>query len=446
MNTEPLFSTVKEIAERGPENFPTQFIPHCHLVYSSPATLQYNSPGAFGFGVKRAGLLLPESVMLLVAPGCCGRNSAIVGSRAGYSDHMYYLQMDETDLVTGRHLSKIPEAVCEICETANPRPKAVLICITCVDALLGTDLERVSRKAEKACGVHVVPCYMYAITREGKKPPMVAIRQALYSLLKPAERRESAVNLLGNFSPLESDCELPTLLRHIGFKKVNQISACKTFEEYMKMGNASFNLVLNPESRFAAEDLRKRLGLPYCELTRLYQLDKIKKQYGLFGAALGVNLDDHIYYEKTSCVLEQFVKKYKGLNFAVGQMINANPFELSLALVKYGMKVSYIFANFSVDDFSYIKVLSELSPDTRVYSSLSPSMINFERNESGVDVTLGMDAGYYIPQARNVAWNRELQPFGYSGLESILGEIDSAMSKPDSGLLLSQPSEMGGFI
>lgn len=437
MKTEPLFSTINEIARRGPDNFPTQFIPHCHLVYSSPATLRYNSPGAFGFGVKRAGLLMPESVMLLVAPGCCGRNSAIVGSRAGYSERMYYLQMTETDLVTGRHLSKIPEAVSEICETAKLRPKAVLICITCVDALLGTDLKRVCRKAEKACGVHVVPCYMYAITREGKKPPMVAIRQALYSLLKPAEKRESAVNLLGNFSPLESD-ELPGFLRQIGFKKVNQISACKTFEEYMQMGNACLNLVLNPESRFAAEDLRKRLGLPYCELTRLYQLDKIKKQYSLFGAALNARLDDHVYYEEASRATESFIKKYKGFSFAVGQVLNANPFELSLALAKYDMKVPYIFANFGADDFSYIKALNELSPDTCVYSSLSPSMINFERNVGGIDVTLGMDAGYYIPQARNVAWNSERQPFGYSGLTALLNEIDTVLSKPSEKEVLHE--------
>lgn len=435
MKKEPLFSTVKEIAERGPEDFPTQFVPHCHLVYSSPATLQYNSPGAFGFGVKRAGLVLPESVMLLVAPGCCGRNSAIVGSRAGYCDRMYYLQMTETDLVTGRHLSKIPEAVSEICKTANPRPKAVLICITCVDALLGTDLERVCRKAEKACGIHVVPCYMYAITREGKKPPMVAIRQTLYSLLKPAKKRENAVNLLGDFSPLESD-ELPILLRQAGFKKVNQISECKTFDEYMEMGNACFNIVLNPESRFAAEDLRKRLGISYCELARLYQLDKIKKQYSLFGAALNVKLDDHVYYEKALRATENLIKKYKGFSFAVGQALNANPFELSLALVKYGMKVPYIFAGFSAGDFTYINQLKRLSPDTRVYSSLSPSMINFERDVSGIDVTLGTDAGYYIPKARNVAWNSELQPFGFSGLAALIFEIDA---------VLSQPSKTGGI-
>ena len=67
MISEAFNITVSELNERGPKNIPEAFIPSCHLVYSSPATLAYNSPGAVGFGVKRAGLVIPESVMLLVS-------------------------------------------------------------------------------------------------------------------------------------------------------------------------------------------------------------------------------------------------------------------------------------------------------------------------------------------------------------------------------------------
>ena len=108
---EPFYLTAKEFARRGREDFPKEESPSHALIYSSPATLSYNSPGANGYGVKRAGLTIPESVMLLVAPGCCGRNSTILSRVSGYSERMFYLLMDETDLVTGRHLSKIPEAV-----------------------------------------------------------------------------------------------------------------------------------------------------------------------------------------------------------------------------------------------------------------------------------------------------------------------------------------------
>ena len=50
--------------------------------------------------------------------------------------------MDETDIITGRHLKKIPKAVKEICDCCEKKPSVVMICITCVDALLGTDISR----------------------------------------------------------------------------------------------------------------------------------------------------------------------------------------------------------------------------------------------------------------------------------------------------------------
>ena len=59
MMQDAFFCTVGELAAMGRENIPPQFISGAHLIYSSPATLAFNSPGAEGFGVKRAGLAIP---------------------------------------------------------------------------------------------------------------------------------------------------------------------------------------------------------------------------------------------------------------------------------------------------------------------------------------------------------------------------------------------------
>ena len=104
MMQDAFFCTVGELAAMGRENIPPQFISGAHLIYSSPATLAFNSPGAEGFGVKRAGLAIPDSIMLIVAPGCCGRNTSLISSMREYDQRFFYLMMDETDIVTGRHL------------------------------------------------------------------------------------------------------------------------------------------------------------------------------------------------------------------------------------------------------------------------------------------------------------------------------------------------------
>ena len=419
MRQEAYFCTVEELNSRGKDNIPQQLISHTHLIYSSPATLAFNSPGAEGFGVKRAGLAVPDSIMLIVAPGCCGRNTSVLSSMRAYHDRFYYLLMDETDIVTGRHLKKIPKAVAEICEGLEKKPSVVMICITCVDALLGTDMERVCRKAEEAAGLPVKPCYMYALTREGRKPPMVHVRQSIYSLLEPRKKKGNVVNLLGYFSPLVDDCELYDLLHSAGVKTIHEISRCKDYEEYQTMSEANFNLVLHPEARFAAEDFHDRLKIPYIELRRLYQIDKIASQYRAFGVALGVEFDDEEPRKTAEATVAKFKELHPGASFAVGEWMNGDPFELALALVRYGFRVPEIYGTLSGENFIYIKQLAVLSPETKVFSNLEPTMLYYDGTDSGVNLTIGKDAGYYHKNCPNVLWNGERQPYGYAGVRRL---------------------------
>lgn len=438
------FCTAEELEQRGKDNLPKQFQSGEHLIYSSPATLAFNSPGAEGFGVKRAGLAVPGSIMLIVAPGCCGRNTSMISSMKEYNNRFFYLCMDETDIVTGRHLKKIPKAVASICESLEKKPSVVMICITCVDALLGTDMERVCRKAEEKAGLPVRPCYMYALTREGRKPPMVHVRQSLYSLLEPGHKKGNVVNLLGYFSPLVDDCELYTLLQEAGVKTIHEISKCEDFEEYKKMSEANFNLVLHPEARFAAEDFHDRLKIPFIELRRLYQIDKIGSQYQAFGAALGIEFHAEEQKKQAQEAIESFRKVCPDPVFAVGECANADPFELSLALVKYGFKVAEIYGTITGENFIYIRQLKKLSPQTKIFSNMEPTMLYYDPAESGVTLTIGKDACYYHPNTKGIHWNEERQPFGYAGVRRLFEALELAVTEQAEGNVLQKQVEVIG--
>ena len=438
------FCTAEELEQRGKDNLPKQFQSGEHLIYSSPATLAFNSPGAEGFGVKRAGLAVPGSIMLIVAPGCCGRNTSMISSMKEYNTRFFYLCMDETDIVTGRHLKKIPKAVASICESLEKKPSVVMICITCVDALLGTDMERVCRKAEEKAGLPVRPCYMYALTREGRKPPMVHVRQSLYSLLEPGHKKGNVVNLLGYFSPLVDDCELYTLLQEAGVKTIHEISRCEDFEEYKKMSEANFNLVLHPEARFAAEDFHDRLKIPFIELRRLYQVDKIGSQYQAFGAALGIEFHAEEQKKQAQKAIESFRKVCPDPVFAVGECANADPFELSLALVKYGFKVAEIYGTITGENFIYIRQLKKLSPQTKIFSNMEPTMLYYDPAESGVTLTIGKDACYYHPNTKGIHWNEERQPFGYAGVRRLFEALELAVTEQAEGNVLQKQVEVIG--
>lgn len=294
-----------------------------------------------------------------------------------------------------------------------------MICITCVDALLGTDMERVCRKAEERAGLPVRPCYMYALTREGRKPPMVHVRQSLYSLLEPAKKKGNVVNLLGFFSPLVDDCELYDILHSAGIKTIHEISRCRNFDEYKMMSEANFNLVLHQEARAAAEDFHERLKIPFIELRRLYQTDKIENQYQAFGSVLGVTFDTTAYRKAAEQAVENFRKVCPDASFAVGECMNGDPFELALALLKYGFKVPEIYGTITVENFVYMKQLALLSPTTKVFSNMEPTMIYYEPKESGVNITIGKDALYYHQDCPGLMWNQDEQPFGFAGVRRL---------------------------
>lgn len=428
----PYSITISQLVELGREHIPAELISSTHLIYNSPAALAFNSPGAQGFGVKRAGLAIPGSVMLLVGPGCCGRNTTILSEMGGYSDRFFFYIMDETDIVTGRHLRNIPQAVEEIVASLPAAPSVVMICMTCADALLGTDMERVCRKAEAKVGLPVVPCYMYALTREGRKPPMVDVRRAVYSLLKKQKRQKRTVNLLGYFAPLQADCELYDVLRQLGITTINEISRCQTFAEYQGMAKANFNVILNPEARLAAQHMEKNLGIPSIELTRLYQVGQIHRQYQALGQVLQTTVDDSRWYEAAKETVAYIKTQYSGMTVAIGEMQNGNAFEMALALTRYGFCVRELYANLTGDDFVYLRHLQELSPDTRVYSNLSPSMLYYDGSEQPVDVTIGKDAAYYHDDSAHVFWDEEIQPFGYVGVQALLQKLDAALKGRNS--------------
>ncbi|MCC8018127.1 MAG: oxidoreductase, partial [Lachnospiraceae bacterium] len=173
----------------------------------------------------------------------------------------------------------------------------------------------------------------------------------------------------------------------------------------------------------AAEDFRKRLGIPSLEMTRVYQVDKIRKQYELLGTALGVKIEDSDYYEEALQAVKDFGVSRPKTTFAVGEWMNGDPFELSLSLLRYGHSVSEIYGTVTDMNFIYIRKIAALSPDTKIYTNLSPTMLNYNCGTDAADITIGQDAAFYHPDSPNVPWNAERKLFGYAGLRDLFREI-----------------------
>jgi nitrogenase molybdenum-cofactor synthesis protein NifE len=77
-------------------------------------------------------------------------------------------------------------------------------------------------------------------------------------------------------------------------------------------------------------------------------------------------------------------------------------------------------------NFVYVKRIAELSPSTKIYSNLSPSMISYQETDIP-DIIIGQDAMYYHPSVPGLCWNGEAQPFGYAGVTGLFREITECL-------------------
>ena len=59
--------------------------------------------------------------------------------------------------------------------------------------------------------------------------------------------------------------------------------------------------------------------------------------------------------------MDAFRVQYPEASFAVGECMNGDAFELSLALVRYGFKVPEIYGTITAENFIYIKQLAAIS-------------------------------------------------------------------------------------
>ncbi|MGD8400919.1 MAG: nitrogenase component 1 [Bacillota bacterium] len=398
--------------------------------------LQYTPPSHGGWGIVRVGMLVPEAVMLFIAPPACGRHGAIAGLQLGFKERLFYLYLSETDLISGAHLETARQAAREILTTIKPHPKALLFCVSCVDYLLGSDFESIVVALEVELGIPVRLSYMNPIAMDGKTPPQLNMQRTIYSFLpertatyQGAQKR--SVNLVGNFTPVDRHSEIYEVLQQAGCGEVLQLSACNSFTDLEALSGSSHNLLIRPEGRLAAEMMEQKLGIPFCYVPVAYGLETIAGHYRTLEAFFGVALDTRKYQAEAQKAIDLLLRRLGPLRLAVSSGINAMPFELSRALTEFGLKVAYIFCDeIMAADAEHLDWLVENSPETRVLTQTDPGMPDFRISGYPVDLAVGYTAAYYCQASRTVPLSMDRQWYGYRGTVSLLRALVEAWENP----------------
>lgn len=395
------------------------------------STLHYVSPAHGGWGVIRIAALVPESYQLFVSPFACGRHGALGGAVNGIKDRISYVYIDESDIVSGGYEDLIPEAVDELLAFLPKKPKVLLIFVSCLDDLLGTDHVQLNKRlAEKYPEIKFRSCHMNPFKMDTKFPPGVTLQNNIYSLLNKSETYENSINLIGNHAPIDQSCELCNIMATNNYQ-VKHITDFERFEDFQTMAKSQLNLLLSPVAQYAAEEMVKNLSIAYMPAYNTYDVEEISDFYAQLAEKLHISINISEYELAAKAKIKEALTVIDNYPIAIDYQAVKKPFTLARALHNYGFNVALIMTDGtnSIERDAYEWVLSQ--PKIRVVNALHPDLVKFE-NRGQHCLCIGFDCGYATGSNKIVDLLEDESLFGFYGIEKLMTDMISAFENETS--------------
>ena len=411
-------------------------------------TLGLLTPGSSGCGIASCPLLVPESITIFMTPRSCSRHASTLSIRDRYRPQIFFLDISEQDVVMGTYTDRLVEAADRIMGLLPEKPRAVFVCGSCIDDLLGTDMRGL---CEELSGIHGMPfswLYIDPIARSSTPPP-IRMKKAIFRLLceerTPVVPDPTAVNLIGEFALLSRDCELPGMLAAAGFKHVRQVATCATYDDFLQMRNACANVAVMRMARGAAQDMQRKLGIPFQVMRTSTVPQTMAARYDELGAFLGVQLDYTAELERIEADVLAAREKLAGVRVAVTQRGGRESLEAALMLARAGADVHAVVSDEVEEDaWPILEELRQLAPDALLLPSMRPEVLAGLEPGEGVDVALGMDAGLLFPQAKLAMFAHDGEPVGFAETRVLLNDAVRALEHGKTALEICRHGEPVG--
>lgn len=396
-------------------------------------TLSYTAPSHGDWGIVRIATLVPETHLLFVCPAACGRHGALGALQHGFKDRVSYLSITREDIIAG-YDALVEQAAAEVLRRKNPRPKAVMIFVSCLDDLIGTDLPGLcDRLRQKHPDVAFEPAHMNPITLDSKKPPMVTTQAAMYAFLRPAAVRDRGVNLLGDPEPLHAGCELYDVLAAWGCAPIRHISDFQQFDAYQSMAQSRANLLLSPIVSLAGQQMQQNLGIPSLFLPVSYDPAVIREDYRRLADFMGQTPPDTKAYEAAAGqAAENARRMLNGRPVWITGGAVIKPFELAGYLLRSGFCVEAVVAQTAIaPDRAAFEWLRAHHPEVKILQPQHIRVIDFA-HRSPEAVAIGFDAAYLAGASRVVSLMNDSGMFGFSGTVRLMRLLCEAAQKPQA--------------
>lgn len=433
----PLCFSIHEIKEWLAAGPPYPVDPSRDLVYPSAGYVDSGN-----IKTTRDPLALPDSMMLQIFPEACSRHATLGSILRGYKNRTWLLKLQEADLVTGKYIDQVEQAVKEMIQERHP--KIIFLCGTCIDQLLGTDYDSLGAKLEKRWGVRFGTAYMEPMMKDKKLPFKSKDLRALHSVIRadPDAPKKRWVNLIGRPLPPAKESELYQVLKQAGIERVLHFSEAGTVEELDDMGRACLNIGLEKRAKMACELMERKHHIPYVLLDNSFLPEEIHDNYIRIGQALGCELNDLEYGAEVKRELSELLPRLTGMKIAVGETIQARSLKAAAELAELGFQIDSVFTlTIQKEDIPFVEILCSRCPQSRVYFSGSPEILSYCAQPETFDLVLGLSDHYYAGSPMALSFSANSQYCDYYSVLSLTHRIQTELDRGKENEVPGYPTD-----
>ncbi len=404
--------------------------------------LHYNAPARGVWNIVHTGMLIPETHQIYVCAQGCLRGVVLTAAEMNRMENMSWVALREKDMWNGEMESRVIEGCSHIVDEMKSRPKCILVYLSCMHLFEGCDFKVIAQElSERYPDIEWVDCYMTPTMRKTFEP-MVMMKKSLYSPVKKLIPDPKKIGLIGCDRATDKTCEIYSLLNEAGMQMWD-ISECRTYGDYLSLGEASMLISYLPVVSYAARDLTNKLEIPHLAVDLSYDEKEIEENLKAFcGAINNIKDSDESGSKKiTDDFLNTLIKEnkekanesllkakdiIKEAPIAIDATATPRPLGLAVLLKQYGFNVKRIYADaFGPKEKDAFEELCKLDGDIEIFPLMDPTMLyaSNENEESKSEyLCIGQNSAYFCQTRKFANIVEGGGMYGFDGIRH-LGEM-----------------------
>lgn len=307
----------------------------------------------------------------------------------------------------------------------------MILCGTCIDALVNTDYDSICRRLSTRFHLRVTYQIMGPIIKGTPKHGQYHMYTSIYNLLNavPKSSNRKTVNILGRLNAPDIHSEFSRLLTQADITDVFYIADFCTLEECDKMTNSILNIVVNEKALTSAKNLEKRFGIPYLFFSPTYDIEKIHSYYQQLSDFLGVTIDDTAYYKPLREQVQKLKEKAPFFTCAIGERNIYSTLEAASDVMSLGFQIKSIFLRKAdISDIPLLNKIARKNPEASIYFDTHPALWNIVGKSMNVDISFGVPLLYLKNSSRILDAPIHFPYIDYSSLKFLLDKLEYMLS------------------